>query len=586
LGTWISVLSAVNEHYEDDIHREQDPGENVRKVILDRLRLAKKRLEQHFDEISRLTLQKDHKEKGHEKALKDKTQRITYVEERMKYWGNPENQPGRLVLLPGVEFTASNVHLLAVFPPIWYVPGRIGSILRNIGIPEIHWGKGFVAAASSSVQDTITLVNEEGGIVVPAHSNSDFKGLLRLFKKGIALYKVLEHESLLALETIGGTVIAGEGRKRGKDACQTLKWLDKGNIGKGKTSLGFVKGSDAHECRIELDGTGEDMGRRFSYVKIDIRPRDTADEVFRSLRLALMSGYSRIIEYPPENTYNYSTSKKDYCIPKDERTQILTCKDQRPTILGMTVSGRRSYARGLEIRFNPYLNCLVGSNGKSTVLRTVAYGFGAFKFMEKTPTWWLPQLVRVFWHQGERFFCIQREGKNIDPNDTSKVRVSWFEFKNGTWVPVQEWNGITTENLFDLVEVWPPTDYNIDNKTEEEWIENLVESLKYKGVEGLTARPLLVNQPRDIFNSKKVFEAVLARPLLKARQIIWSTGSPNVPAALDAEKIIVTAQKKRKKQLEILCGGDLHEDEIRHQFVNEFEGGWEGFVRREALYTS
>jgi len=584
LGTWTNALTQANEFYVDDIYYAQHPGEKIRQVILDRLQLAKKRLEKEFEEFSRKILQEEHKEKGHEKKLKKKTERLKHVENRIEYWQNPKNKPKRLILLPGVEFTASNVHLLAVFPPVWYVPGRIGSILRTIGIPELHWGKGFVAAASSSVQDTITLVDQEGGIVIPAHSNSDFKGLLRLFKKGIALSKVLEHESLLALETIGGSIIAGKGRKRGKDACETLKWLSGGRAVKGKTSLGFVKGSDAHECRIELDGTGEDMGLRFSYVKIDIRPRDTADEVFRSLRLALMSGYSRIIEYPTENTYNYSASKETPCIHKEDRIQILKCKNLRPTILGMTVSGKGAYADNLDIRFNPYLNCIVGSDGKSTLLRTVAYGFGAYKFMKETPDWWLPNLIRVFWHQGERFFCIQRKGKHIDPNETTKIQVNWYELKDGTWKPVQEWNGITIKNLHDLVEVWPPE--AIDPKTaEEDWIENLVESIKYKELDGLKAKPLLVNQPRDIFNKKKIFEAVLAKPLLKSRQIIWSTGSPNVPASLDAEKIVVTGEKKGKKQMEIICAGDLHEDEIRDQFVNEFEGGLEGFSRRYALYT-
>ena len=87
-------------------------------------------------------------------------------------------------------------------------------------------------------------------------------------------------------------------------------------------------------------------------------------------------------------------------------------------------------------------------------------------------------------------------------------------------------------------------------------------------------------------NNEKIFNAVLSRPLIKARQIIWSTGSPNVPAALDAEKIIITREKIRGKLMVIHCAGDFHEDEIREQFLNHFEGGWAGFARRDTIYSS
>lgn len=97
--------------------------------------------------------------------------------------------------------------------------------------------------------------------------------------------------------------------------------------------------------------------------------------------------------------------------------------------------------------------------------------------------------------------------------------------------------------------------------------------------------PLLVNQPVDIFDSHQRFEAVLSKPYLKWRQIVWSTGSSNVPTSLDAEKIIVTREIRGGKRMELACAGDLHEDEIRQAFVDHFEGGELAFARRKTLYT-
>lgn len=149
--------------------------------------------------------------------------------------------------------------------------------------------------------------------------------------------------------------------------------------------LSFVKGSDAHECRIELNGTGEDLGARFSYVKIDIRPDDTPDEIFRSLKPAIMSGQSRVVEYPTEDGYNYH-NPDDYRIHASKKIQLMDCAEFRPTILGVTVYGNGSYTDGLKVRFNPYLNCVVGSEGKSTLVRLVAYAFGAASFTTWTKT--------------------------------------------------------------------------------------------------------------------------------------------------------------------------------------------------------
>ena len=254
----------------------------------------------------------------------------------------------------------------------------------------------------------------------------------------------------------------------------------------------------------------------------------------------------------------------------------------------MTVAGAGSYADGVRIRFNPHLNCVVGSGGKSTVIRILAYAFGVVGFMKTTRKPWLPDLVRVFWREGEDIYCVERRGRYADPNHDG-VEVRWLRrLSSGAWEPKTEERAEILRELPKRVDIWPPVDVLEKKQTlsrfEGKIIDDLVDHLRIGHTSAV--RPLLVNQPREIFNTRKLFGDVLARPHLKGRQIIWSTGSANVPTALDAEKIIVTRETRRGKQMEVAYGGDLHEDEIRTLFLDQLEGGWTAFARRHAMYLS
>lgn len=578
LGTWYSAIRSVNVRYLREINLG-DPDGRVRQTMLERLRYAKdvlegdQRVERHrFDGGN-------HKESA--KKLNSIEERIEHIEDRIKFWAKEDNPIRPLMVLPGIEITASNVHLLAVFPPKWYSSLRIAGILRSIGIREDHWGRGFVAAASSSVQDTISIVSEEGGIVIPAHSNSDHKGLLRLFKKGVALNKVIEHPSLLALETVGGTVKLRD-KGRGLNSCETLHWLDTASNRPARFKpLCFVKGSDAHEVRLEADGTGEDIGARFTWVKQDIRRNDTPDEIFRSLRMALLSGQSRVIEFPVEDGYDYTAIKNEpYVIKKKDRAALLVSHLSRPVIIGLTVQGRGTYGNGLSVRFNPYLNCVVGSGGKSTLIRYLSYAFGLQSFSPDTTESWLPETVRVYYRMEGSVYCTERKGRKIDP---LKAEIHYYLLHmDGTW---NEMDSIPETNIM----IWPSAADQADrtglSSFEDELIDQLVENLVFSG--STDVGPLLINQPRDIFNNQRLFQKVLEKPFIKQRQIIWSTGSLNVPTALDAEKIFITTEKKRGKRtrMEMVCSGDLHEDKVRGILLQEFEGGQLAFTRRANLFS-
>jgi hypothetical protein len=581
LGTWHGALERVNDCWHVDLRHPRRPGAEVRGRMLERLALARHRLEARgavSPAVDRST-RAQHAE-GRPKRLRSADDRLAHVRQLELTWASEDHLPSRLTLLPGTEITVSDVHLLAIFPPTWYVPGRIAGILGDIG--ESQWGRGFEAAASASVQTTLELVHEAGGIAIPAHANSDFKGLLRLFRDGLALGKVLTHPALVALETVGGPVLAGARGKRGKDPCETLRQLDRHQ----DKLLCFVKGSDAHECRLECDGTGEDLGARFTFVKADLRPNDTPAEVFRALRLALGSGHNRIVEFPTEDSYNYRGAPASYRVPAAVRTRLLHGRIGRPLVLGVAVSGTGSYADGLSVRFSPQLNTVIGSGGKSTLIRLIGYAFGIIRFRADTPQRWLPERVRAYWKEGGRTFCVERRGRNADPNAQS-VAVRLAELMpGGGWIVRDEPREAIRTRLESKLAVWPAAEIGDDGaplpEFEGDVIGDLVGQLE-TGVGG-DDRPLLVVQRREFFDGERLFREVLGRPLLRDRQILWSTGSANVPSALDAEKVIVTIEKRRGRQMELACAGDLHEDEIRAQLLDCCEGGADAFRLRRTLY--
>ena len=89
LGTWFSALQAANEPYREDIRNNKKSGENVRRVILERLSLAKDRLIKSFDEKSSISpeTKKQHDEsKEHKKALAALKKRKEHIRERVNFW--------------------------------------------------------------------------------------------------------------------------------------------------------------------------------------------------------------------------------------------------------------------------------------------------------------------------------------------------------------------------------------------------------------------------------------------------------------------------------------------------------------------
>jgi|GEM_PF-1361454 len=598
LGTWYGRASRVNARFTGTLSGNGGDPNAVREVLIKFARKGQVALgggEVGGNADAKTT--SNHR--GDKPApLKGAAARLQHAIDRENHWTDIGNPMRPITLLPGTEITVNNVHCLSIYPPEFLVESRIATVLRSMGIPDHHWGRGFYAAASTSVQTTIERVSQQGGVVIPAHCNNDFKGLLRLFPSGIARDKVLSHPGLIALETIGGSLLM-DAKRRGMNAAKSLRYIEESAKGalKGK-QLALTKGSDAHDCRLEVKPTGHDLGERFTWIKADLRPRDNPTEIFRALRLALMSGPSRVVEHPTEDTYNYSArgQKTAWTIPKEERTRLVHWQAERPAILGLVVDG--GHAGGLsksvasrrklrlQVRLNPYLNCVVGDGGKSTFVRLIGWAMGKLSFTPGTPSWWLPRTTWLFWSDGDRQFCGVRTGAHIEPSDAT---ATVHELIGGVWT--EHGDASALESLCEATDVWPPPDVLAHGGRREQVEEKTIAQLAAALMPTEVPRPgpLLVVQPDEIFNSAELFERVLRRPGCKYRQIVWSTGSPSVPAAFDAEKVFVMTEvrdgRSSKTRMELVVAGDLHEDSLRREYLDKMEGGIDAFKRRLALYT-
>ena len=80
---------------------------------------------------------------------------------------------GKILVLPGFEFTAAfGFHILGIFPPETTVR-RLEHLLMTLNVPEeqMEMGSGEVGA-TADVLTAYEMIDDQGGLVIPAHVNS------------------------------------------------------------------------------------------------------------------------------------------------------------------------------------------------------------------------------------------------------------------------------------------------------------------------------------------------------------------------------------------------------------------------------
>jgi len=311
-----------------------------------------------------------------------------------------------LCILPGVEISTDDLHVLVIFDPqgadlegdgseepAAYTMHRINTLLWQCRFKIRDYGD-FSATGGSSLFDVLKYAEDLGAgcIVIPAHIDGGNKAMLDVYGKPSNVFRrLLNHPNLNAVEVVkdttptGKTIGSGKSKRKLADYFQAQRAED-------RSPLAWIQSSDGHS----LHASG--LGKRFTYVRMG-KPS------FSSLKNALEDPQTRV-----------------------RLPRTMATPGPRTTILGL--AHRRGSGRWSQVAFNPNLNCVVGAKGtlKSTLVDLLLYGLDRFSDSEKAtreaPLQALKYSAQVFLAKGERVYCAER-GAGGKPPD-------WFEIEGGS----------------------------------------------------------------------------------------------------------------------------------------------------------
>lgn len=244
-----------------------------------------------------------------------------------------------VAVLLGVEITVEAgryVHLTAYFDEGTPVQD-VERLLIRIGIDRP--GDGHDWAKAVKLDQLIRIINDMGGLAIPAHVDST-AGILEEMKRGLPLARILTMPEVIAVGITKSKTIAYLENVFREDANY-----------KRSEPMTYVTGSDAHALsKIESIGKNgqrevvdRGLGSLVTYLRMDA-PN------FAGFKYALRDGAARVRLDPPQPT-------------------------PHPKILGIAILGGYlgTGNNWCYFRFNDALNCIVGGRGtgKSSILKVV-----------------------------------------------------------------------------------------------------------------------------------------------------------------------------------------------------------------------
>lgn len=518
-----------------------------------------------------------------------------------------------LTILPGVEISTSDIHILAIFPP--QKPRRkahfiICDLLNEMGFEVEAWGTN--KAGKISVYNTIQLIAQKGGIPIIAHADAHSKALFRLYKmKSAAMRDVLTNKNLSGIEIKKYSYYF----KRNADIDGILNtWIRSLRMSQGLSSLAYFQGSDAH--------SPEPIGEpnKYTFVKM-------TEPSFPGLNAAVQMPAARVMLYDDLQKLQKQEKKSGWYI------------------YGLEID--HPYFKKRTVRFNRFLNCVVGKleSGKTTLFQLMQQQVAPDERNRE-----IQGNIRIFIEKivnAQSYYYVMGKDSqsqylySIDRKENSARELDWQQVKDlkimpRFYEPDKVNQLIASEEAFSgFIEkrFGPPNEENIkkfndmfavslfveEDKQQllyaeagrhyyklylnEQWNRGKEKRTEFSGLDNSLRRvilisviiisgttgPLIIDAPEDHFNNQDIIDYLV--PIIKnykeRRQMILFTNHPLLAVNTDPENYILLEQKKWRGQKvgRIEPGFSIDKEEQKEALINLMEGSIGAFNKRKIRYT-
>jgi hypothetical protein len=303
-----------------------------------------------------------------------------------------------LLVLPGVEISTHDGHLLAVFGPDGLDELQALCNPENLKLTKLSDTE---RRSTRSMLDLVQEIDKRGGLAIPAHVDSA-GGIHEKLGSG-ELAELLASPALVGLEFHHKDALETWFTDGDEDAQRVAAWKARGQVDELRDrGLARLQSSDAHSP----EKVGLDRGSRvLTRLRLD-------DVNFAAVRLA--------VQLNPK-----ARCKAEAVLPASY-----------PRILSAQFEG--GFLDGVEMEFSPNLNCVIGGrgSGKSTALLAVRAALGARLGPDEDPDEEerMPEMTRVRYIDttgSERVARRERGGEPVDAESGGPIKVRLADLGQG-----------------------------------------------------------------------------------------------------------------------------------------------------------
>ncbi len=252
-----------------------------------------------------------------------------------------------LVVIPGIEISTHDGHLLALFSPEQIDDLEAFATSENLKLKKLS---DTDKRSDRSILDLVNEIGRRGGLAIPAHVDAS-RGICQTMHQN-ELVELLSSPALAGLEFLKGDTLETWFTDADDDAARLAAWKARqANPLLKDRGLARLMSSDAHSVKM----IGQDRASRtLTRVKLD-------DPNFAALRNA--------VQFNPK-----ARCKAEAILPATY-----------PRIVSASFVG--GFLDGVSMDFTGNLNCLIGGrgSGKSTALLSIRAALGADSFSDEDP---------------------------------------------------------------------------------------------------------------------------------------------------------------------------------------------------------